>query len=266
LITPYTVTDFLRDQRLVYRVSDPREYLTRFDDRCHIEVGGFNDTVGTHFSRLKDEGQYIQVGEHFFVTAEIDLPLDFYAKQYSSLKLITCGSESIYRRMGLWIDSAGLPRLQAETKGKLLKVLWKGTKRIPVGYNVIKVEFIPSPVDGQALTRLYLNGTIWAESTKGNFIAGGTGYLVNRIVWGFDGAAGQDLSRIAMDIYSVGVEIPTDPCPELLAEKAELERTINAYSVQLQSLIMQAETVTGNIASAQADLSAVELRILQEGC
>jgi hypothetical protein len=263
---PYTVTDFLRDKLLEYQVSDPREYLTRLDDHCHLEAGGFADKVGTHFTRVKDSRQYIQVGEHFIVTAEIDLPADFYTKQYSSLKLVTVGSENPYRRMGLWIDSAGLPRLQAETKGKSLKVLWKGSQKIPTGFSVIKVEFIPSPVDGQALTRLYVNGTVWGESTKGNFISGGTGYLVNRIVWGFDGAAGQDLSRIAMDIYEVGVEIPTGPCPELLAEKAELERTISAYSVQLQSLIMQAETLTANIASAQADLSAVELRILQEGC
>jgi hypothetical protein len=205
MIAPYAITDFLRDQLLEYQVSDPREYLTRFDDRCHIEVGGFSDTVGSHFSRLKDEGQYIQVGEHFIVTAEIDLPLDFYTKQYSSLKLVTVGSENPYRRMGLWIDSAGLPRLQAETKGSLLKVLWKGSKKIPTGFSVIKVEFIPSPVDGQALTRLYVNDVIWGESTKGNFIAGGTGYLVNRIVFGFDGAAGQDTDRIAMDIYAVGL-------------------------------------------------------------
>jgi hypothetical protein len=256
---PYTVTDFLRDQLLEYQVSDPREYLTRFDDHAHLEVGSFADKVGTHFARVKDSRQYIQVGEHFIVTAEIDLPADFYAKQYSSLKLITCGSESLYRRMGLWIDSAGLPRLQAETKGKSLKVLWKGIQKLPTGRSEIKLEFIPSPVDGEALTRLYVNGTVWGESTKGNFISGGTGYLVNRIVWGFDGAAGQDLSRIAMDIYSVGVEIPTDLCPELLKEKAALELALTGYGAQMAVL-------TANIASAQADLSAVELRILQEGC
>ena len=208
MIVPYVITDFLRDTRLDYQVSDKREYLTRFDDHAHLEVGGFSDSAGTHFSRLKDSTQLIQVGERFIISAEIELPVDFYDRQESSLKLVTVGQENPYRRMGLWIDSAGYPRLQAETKGSSLKLLWQGTQKLPTGRSEIKVEFIPSPTDGDALTRLYLNGTICAESTKGNFIAGGSGYVVNRLVWGMDGAAGQDTKRMALDFYSVGVEVP----------------------------------------------------------
>jgi hypothetical protein len=223
----YTITDFLNDEILAYQVSDERELIWRYADRVYIEAGGFVDTAGTHYARLKAEVS-IPAGVKFWQTATIELPADFYEQQTASLKVITAGdSVGTYRRIGLWIDQACLPRLQSETKGASdpLITLWQGKTSLPLGRHDYAVEIVPSSVDGVALLRLYVDGVVWGESTKANYNAA----EVNRLVWGVDGAASQDTKQLSLTLWKVGLDdyIEIDPCiaKRERLEKARVEQT-----------------------------------------
>lgn len=198
------VTNFLKDTRLVYETSDPAELLERFVDCLRLEVGGFADRAGTHYSRAKLKYVF-PVERQIVLRVTVELPDNFYRMQSASFKFMTLGTEQPYQRMGLWIDSDGLPRLQAELKGSPLRTLWRGDRQIPTGRNVIRVLALPSTKDGYGLLRLTVNGVRWAETRAANLFH----YLpVNRVVIGFDGAADQDApgKRPSMVIREINIQ------------------------------------------------------------
>lgn len=196
----FTVTNFLEDNPLIrYEVSDARELIDRQVNSVTFYAGGFQDTTGSHYSRMKSEVA-LNVGEKHWLTADIEIPADFYTRHQASMKVMTFGTATPYKKIGLWIDSAGFPRLQFEDSG--LKLLWQGTEKLPVGRHFFAIECLPSPTDGIALTRLYMDGTILGESTLANF----NGTVLDRLVWGIDGAANQDTNQISLIFRSAGLD------------------------------------------------------------
>jgi hypothetical protein len=262
MIRTYDIFNFKYDLSLLYQVSDIREVVKRFDDHAHLEVGGFVDSAGTHYARMKDDQQYILQGERFVIRAVIDLPIDFYSRQTASLKLLTCGNELPYQRMGLWIASDHLPRLQAERKGLSLKPLWKGDTVLPVGCHEYALEIIPSSVNGKALTRLHVDGIIWGESTVCNFIPGlsASSYIVNRIVFGMDGAAAQDDMRISLDFLSVSVAaevLPPSPCTALKTRLVNVDASwtlTQTLAASLREQLAEAEATIRALASERSEI------------
>lgn len=191
------VTNFLTEGLLEYQVSDPREQIERYPDHVAFAAGGFAAT--THYARAKLSYVY-PVGRVIVMRARVALPVNFYEAHRASFKLMTFGTEAPYQRAGLWIDSGGYPRLQAEIKGQLLRTLWKGTRRLTTGISLIRLLVVPSAIEGQALTRLSVNGVKWGESTAPNMLDPDH-TQVNRFVWGIDGAADQDEgSRLMLSI------------------------------------------------------------------
>jgi len=262
MIRTYEIFNFKYDLSLLYQVSDTREMVKRFDDHVHFEVGGFVDSTGTHYARMKDDQQYILQGEHFVLRAVIDLPIDFYSRQTASLKLITCGNEIPYQRMGLWIDASHMPRLQAERKGLSLKSLWKGDTVLPIGCHEYALEIIPSVINGKALTRLYVDGDLWGESTACNFIPGlsQSAYIVNRIVFGMDGAAAQDDMRISLDFLSVCVATevaPPSPCAALKIRLVNVDASwtlTQSLAASLREQLAEAEVTIRSLEQDRAEI------------
>lgn len=248
----YTIKRFLDMPEVRGELSDPREAVDLYYDRVVLAVGGF--TASSHFARLKDEVK-ISTGTHFWMTATIELPQDFYSRNQASFKMITCGdSIGTYRRIGLWIDSSQFPRLQSEVKGSGLKVLWRGAEKLPVGKHYYAVEFIPSSISVKALLRLYVDGKIWGESNVANY----AGAEINRLVWGFDGAADQDTKKMSMTVWQVGLDDfePVDPCiikrERLSIATAHLQSTL----LSLDSAKAQLQVLQKNYDEAKAEFDA----------
>lgn len=184
------ITNFLADTKLQYQVSDSREKIERFPDHVTFRAGGFKDSAGTHYARAKLSYAF-PTERRIILRTVIELPSNFYEIHKASLKLIAAGTESPYQRTGLWIDSDGYPRLQAEIKGQLLRKLWQGTKKLPTGRCLVRLLIIPSAIEGQGIVRLSVNSVKWGESRAPNMLDKSHAQI-NRIVWGIDGAADQD--------------------------------------------------------------------------
>ena len=193
------ITNFRDDTILRYEVSDGRERIERYPDHVDLTAGGFADSAGTHYARLKLSHPF-PVGRGIVMRMVVTLPPNFYDVRKASFKLMTCGTGEPYQRMGVWIASDGFPRLQVERKGQLLRTLWTGTQRLPVGRNLVRLLAIPSAVEGQALLRLSVNGTPWGESRAPNIPD-----QINRVVFGIDGAADQDGEPMSLSIAEVEV-------------------------------------------------------------
>lgn len=195
------ITNFRDDKILSYEKTEDREVLERGVDRLHLAVGGFDDLRGTHYSRAKLKFDFA-AGQPIILRTVFDFPLDFYQRHEASLKLMTVGTESPYQRLGLWLADDGFPRLQVEYKGRPLKTMWTGTKRIPTGRTLVRLLLVPSAWPS-GLMRVSVNGERWGE-TRGANIDAAT-LKVNRAVFGMDGAAGQDTKQLSLDILEIEV-------------------------------------------------------------
>lgn len=271
------VTDFLKDFQtdhiLSYQKSDAREGIYFYDDHITFEVGGFIDSVGTHYSRGKYSGNICSYGERVFLLFDMELPANFYEQHQASIKVACIGGEKVdsshpYYRIGVWIGSDKLPRLQLEVQGTSLKKLVQGAVRLPVGKHSYVLEIIPHMAN--ALTKLYIDGVETLSSATPNM-----SFVRNpeRAVFGIDGAASQDTRRLSITFWKFGIsdkmEIPIDCTPiKAEIERASAEKIIAEYELleasrRLQDAMAQLEAANISYLSAENRYeSAKELFIL----
>jgi hypothetical protein len=220
-LIPFEFTDFTKTPpELEYQTSGAGSRINRFSNRIE-SIAGHSSSNGSTFAR----GKYklptpIGMDESFWVYGTYEMPIMFYNNITGSLRpFMSMWNHDTRWRVGLWIDSNKLPRLQLETD-KGLTVLWQGNTRLPTGQHDISVHISFSKTSG--LTELYIDNVLWASVVKPNVPSNFVNPVSTQILFFFDGANKQT-KDISMTWYKIGASnispIPeTDPCRSLRNE------------------------------------------------
>lgn len=180
----FRISDFAAAPKPEAQASGLYSNIIKYDNRVVCTIGT-KPTNNSTFSRLKYklEENYFP-GDDFWIWENIQLPPNYYEQQNGSMRLIGLWNNTEYGRLGLWIDSKQIPRLQIEKKDKTLASvpLWSGQpKEIPTGKHYINLHIVL----GQ-LIELYVDKVLYARVAGNNLPY--SGYTANQIIYMFDGA------------------------------------------------------------------------------
>lgn len=259
---PFEFTDFTKSiPELEYQASGSGSAIKRYSDRLE-SIAGHSSSNGSTFAR----GKYklptpIGMDESFWVYGTYDMPLTFYNNITGSLRpFASMWNHDTRWRVGLWIDSSKLPRLQLETD-KGLTVLWNGQTRLPLGKHDIALHISFSKTSG--LTELYVDNVLWVSVRKPNVPYNFQNPLSTQILFFFDGANKQT-KDISMTWYKIGASnispIPeTDPCKSF-RDEYEIAKQ------QTLGVMRKYDDVLKILVQAQLDFQAIqeELRLVDE--
>ena len=200
--------------------SDARASLVNLGSSLACTVGGFD--APTHYARARrklPETDDFAAQSSFVITAEIELPPDFYERNESYVRFITtdnypgkmrstgaivgAASSDEWRVGFLMYNSDKLPRLQSDHEGHQTLTLWQGDRRLPVGLNRIEIRVIPSQTDTGSYT-VALNGRMVGHQTGVQTVPStltASEMMVTRVGGCLDGAANQRSKSMTVRLH-----------------------------------------------------------------
>ena len=210
------------DQCWQLETSDPQESAVVAVGQGLFEAGGFVDTNGTHYARVRcmipeNYGGHTASGS-WSLSATVELPSDFYVQQESFVRLLgtdnfTVASGGDEWRVGLAVFSDGSLHLVSDHENNGLLDLWAGSQTdLPAGgTHDVAIQFTPSSV-GAGSWALIINGSVVGAAsntvTVPATVPAGE-QTVSRVYAGLDGASGQDTNRLAVAVNEVVFDDPT---------------------------------------------------------
>jgi len=197
------------------QVSDPLEEATIGATSAHVEAGGFTDTTGTHYARIRyplpeNEGRPT---EHAWCQSTVlDLPTDFWDGHEAYVRLVgtdnfTVASGPDEFRVGLAIFSDGTLNLVADHQNQGSIVLWSGpgSLLIPGQANTLSYTYEPGRA-GDGSWSVTINGVVVGSASGVTTVPASVPVgeeVASRVYAGIDGASGQDNLRLVFDVNSI---------------------------------------------------------------
>lgn len=209
--------------------SDSRESMVDLGSSLSCTVGGFD--APTHYARVRrmlPEIDDFAARSSFSITAEFELPTDFYQRNESYVRFVTtdnypgkmrstgvtvgAASSNEWRVGFLMYDGDKLPRLQSDHEGREALTLWQGDRRLPVGKNRVEIYFDPSQTDSGSY-ELIVNGQTVAQGSGVRTVPStmtASEMVVTRVGGCMDGAANQRSTSMSMLLHSLtfSAEVP----------------------------------------------------------
>lgn len=192
----------------VARDAKNTDVIEVLDKGVLLTAGGW-DYV-THYARIRQQENHVPLDTLITIEAEIELPEDFYSKQFSYMRLMGTDNFTIDKnhtwRVGFGLFSDGYPRLILEHQGLSETILWKGDFHLPLGKNVYQLSINASYEN--PFTALYINGEMVGFSKDTNVPTKDfypeQAFLYKQYV-GIDGAFAYDKSDISLTVHSINI-------------------------------------------------------------
>jgi hypothetical protein len=213
------------DPRFSFTVQDINDSLVVTPLAVVCSVSG--DT-SSNYARLKRKGsagtEYpfrLGAGDDFEIVWESEFDPEFYVNKRGGFRVFGLWNPEQRWRLGLWIDSDNLPRLQIEQGGTLESPrLWGGKTLLPLDRHEYRLRILLHPSDG--LVELRQDGFIIGRFEGRTLPNGVDNPVCNELTYAIDGADGilPDFD-LKMTIYKMGCQPYADPCFALRRELAE---------------------------------------------